>query len=71
MDLFDVMASDVPSSRPPASEALDRVRRLVVSHDILTSKVPLPAPVPIKMPPCDVATEATLQRMAHLLVASK
>ena len=42
MDLFDTMCSEVPSSRPSASEALDCVRRLVVSHDILTSVVPYP-----------------------------
>ena len=46
MDLFDIMCSEDPSSRPSASEALDCVRRLVLSHDILMSDVPRPAPVP-------------------------
>ena len=44
VDLFDIMCSDVPSSRPSASEALDCVRGLVLSHDILMSHVPQPAP---------------------------
>jgi hypothetical protein len=34
------MCSEVPNSRPSASEALDCVRRLVLSHDILMSDVP-------------------------------
>ena len=42
MDLFDTMCSEVPSSRPSASEALDCVRGLVLSHDILMSDVPRP-----------------------------
>ena len=46
VDLIDIMCSEDPSSRPSASEALDRVRRLVLSHDILMSDVPQPAPVP-------------------------
>jgi len=40
IDLFDIMCSEVPSSRPSASEALDCVRRLVLSHDVLMSDVP-------------------------------
>ena len=50
VDLFDAMCSEVPSSRPTASEALDCVRQLVLSHDILMSAVPRPPPVRIKLP---------------------
>ena len=46
VDLFDIMCSEVPSSRPSASETLECVRRLVVSNDTLMSDVPRPAPVP-------------------------
>ena len=45
VDLFDTMCSEVPSSRPSASEALDCVQRLVLSRDILMSDVPRRAPV--------------------------
>jgi hypothetical protein len=34
------MCSEVPSSRPSASEALECVRGLVLSHDISMSDVP-------------------------------
>ena len=51
MDLIDIMCSEVPSSRPSASEALDCVRQLVHSHDILMSGVPQRARRPIL---CDV-----------------
>ena len=44
VDLFDIMCSEVPSSRPSASEALDCVRGLKLSHDILMSHVPQSAP---------------------------
>lgn len=49
MDLFDTMCSEDPNSRPTASEALDCVRRLVIPHEILTSPVPQPAPVPFNL----------------------
>jgi len=61
VDLFDIMCSEIPSSRPSASEALDCVRRLVVSHDILMSDVPQPTPVPIFIPQSNEATEKTVQ----------
>jgi hypothetical protein len=61
VDLFDSMCSDVPSSRPSAAEALDCVRRLVVSHDILMSHVPQPKQVVLELPLCNEATEATVQ----------
>jgi hypothetical protein len=61
VDLFDTMCSEVPSSRPSASEALDCVRRLVVSHDILTSVVPYAARVPFKGLPCKEASKETPQ----------
>ena len=49
VDLIDTMCSEVPSSRPSASEALDCVRQLVLSHDILMSDVPRPPPVKIRV----------------------
>jgi serine/threonine protein kinase len=58
VDLFDTMCSEDPSSRPSASEALECVRRLVHSHDILMSDVPWPAPVPFK-PLLRTSKEAT------------
>ena len=62
VDLFNSMCSEDPSSRPSASEALDCVRRLVVSHDILMSDVPLPPPVPYdKVFPRKGAAEETPQ----------
>jgi len=61
VDLFDIMCSEDPSSRPSASEALDCVRRLVHSHDILMSEVH-PGPVPLKFKALQrkEATEETL-----------
>ena len=58
VDLFDIMCSEVPSSRPSASEALDCVRRLVFSHDILMSDVPRRTPVVFEV---RLRKEATLQ----------
>ena len=58
VDLFDIMCSEVPSSRPSASEALDCVRRLVFSHDILMSDVPRRAPVVFEV---RLRKEVTLQ----------
>ena len=43
VDLFDIMCSEDPGSRSSASETLDCVQRLVMSHDILMSDVPEPA----------------------------
>jgi hypothetical protein len=60
VDLFDIMCSEDPSSRPSASEALDCVRRLVVSHDILMSDVSRPAPVAFKVLRRKEATEETV-----------
>ena len=48
MDLFDIMCSKDPNSRPSASEALDCVRRLGLSQDILMSDVFLPRPDDVK-----------------------
>ena len=45
VDLIHIMYSEVPNSRPSASETFDCVRDLVLSHDILMSHVPQRASV--------------------------
>ena len=40
IELFDVMCSDDPLSRPLASELLERIRRLDISQETLMAKVP-------------------------------
>ena len=61
VDLFDIMCSEVPSSRPSASEALDCVRRLILSHDILMSSVPRPPRKVYKVLQRKESTEETLE----------
>jgi hypothetical protein len=40
VELFDAMCSEDPLCRPSASEAFDRIRRLDISQETLTAKVP-------------------------------
>jgi hypothetical protein len=40
IELFDVMCSDDPLSRPLASELLERIRRWDISQETLMAKVP-------------------------------
>ena len=40
IELFDIMCSDDPLSRPLASELLERIRQLDISEETLMAKVP-------------------------------
>ena len=51
MELFDVMRSEDPSSRPLASVALERVRQLVVSQETLSSEVPKRTMIRVRVSP--------------------